>query len=265
MKNIKLIALLVCLTVIVCSFAGCAKTAALSFDAKGGTVAGEQPESYTNNAELALPTAALQYYKFLGWSLNNDGSGTLYTTLPAELELTEEQVEFGMVLYAVWERLSATITYDLAGGAWADEEGPASYLYGETVELPEPERQYFEFDGWYLGETQVEELTESQEGNVALVAKWTQVETQIFFNFGVATDATLPDAEETFSTEDGLDLSKAEYIPEASGMLFSGWYLDAELTQPVTEIAENTTEAVTLYAKWETTPSIGGDNWVGVQ
>ena len=119
MKNIKLIALLVCLTVIVCSFAGCAKTAVLTFDANGGSVVGEAPAEYTTKAALALPSATLQYYAFKGWSLNQDLSGEIYTELPAELELTDEQVELGITLYAVWERLTAKISYDLAGGQWA--------------------------------------------------------------------------------------------------------------------------------------------------
>lgn len=265
MKNIKLIALLVCLTVIVCSFAGCAKTAMLTFDAKGGTVSGEQPESYTNNAALALPSATLKYYKFVGWSLNSDGSNPL-TELPADMELTDEQVELGMTLYAVWERLTGTITYDRAGGAFAEGDEPASsYFYGETTELLEPERQYFEFDGWTLNGEAIDEIGTEQEGNITLVATWTQVETPITFNLGGIEGAALPDADETFATDEGLTLTDAEYIPTAPGYIFAGWYTNAECTgEAITEIPEDTTEAVTVYAKWEASPVIGGDNWVGV-
>ncbi len=281
MKNIKLIALLVCLTVAVCSFAGCAlseipvigglftKTALLTFEPSGGDFGDAVvPESYTDNAALALPSPTLQYYAFLGWSFNEDGSGDLYTEIPAKFELTEEQVELGIVLYAVWERLSGTITYDLNGGEWGDEEGETTYLYGEELELAEPEREFFEFDGWALGDAVIDSIGEDQEGDITLVATWTQVETQIFFDLGVVeipVEEALPDAGETFDTEEGLDLSKAEYIPTAPGYLFSGWYSDAELTQAITEIAENTTEPVTVYAKWVSTPSIDGDHWVGVQ
>ena len=278
--KIKLIALLACLTLAVCSFAGCTmpelpfdlstlpvigsmfvKTAAIEFNVGDGELVGEAPASYSDNAALALPTANLQYYAFKGWSLNADLSGDLFTEIPAKYALTEDQIANGIVFYAVYERLSGTIAYDLAGGEWVDAEGPASYLYGEVIELPEVEKERFEFVAWTIDGVEVDGIVESQEGNVTLVATWEQVETEIFFVLN-QDGAELPNAGDVFETEEGVDLSKDKYIPTAPGALFAGWYLDAELTQPVEEIAEGTTEAVTLYAKWELTPSIGGDNWV---
>lgn len=273
MKNTKLIALLVCLTMVVCSFAACdlstlpvvgslfVKTAAIEFNTGDGELVGEAPASYSDNATLALPVASLQYYAFKGWSLNADGTGDVITEMPAKYALTEDQIANGIVFYAVYERLSGTIAYDLAGGQWYDEEGPASYLYGEVIELPEVEKEHFEFVAWTIDGVEVDGITESQEGNVTFVATWVQVETEISFVLN-QDGAELPDAGDVFDTEEGVDLSKEKYIPTAPGALFAGWYLDAELTQPVEEIAEGTTEAVTLYAKWEPTPSIGGDNWV---
>ena len=273
MKNTKLIALLVCLTMVVCSFAACdlstlpvvgslfVKTAAIEFNTGDGELVGEAPASYSDNATLALPVASLQYYAFKGWTLNADGTGDVLTEMPAKYALTEDQIANGIVFYAVYERLSGTIAYDLAGGEWVDEEGPASYLYGEVIELPEVEKEHFEFVAWTIDGVEVDGITESQEGNVTFVATWVQVETEISFVLN-QDGAELPDAGDVFDTEEGVDLSKEKYIPTAPGALFAGWYLDAELTQPVEEIAEGTTEAVTLYAKWEPTPSIGGDNWV---
>ena len=284
MKNTKLIALLVCLTVVVCSFAGCTmpelpfelpfdvsnipligdlfvKTASIEFDAADGEIVGEVPAAYSDNAALALPEASLQYYAFKGWSLNADGTGDLYTELPAKFALTDEQIELGIVFYAVYERLSGSIAYDLADGAWVDAEGPASYLYGEVVELPEVEKEHFEFAGWTLNGEAFEGIVESTEGDLSLVADWIQVETEISFVLNW-DGATLPDAGDVFDTLKGADLSASEYIPTAPGALFAGWYLDADLTEAVPKIAAGTTEPVTLYAKWEATPSIGGDNWV---
>ena len=278
--KIKLIALLACLTLAVCSFAGCTmpelpfdlstlpvigsmfvKTAAIEFNAGDGELVGEAPASYSDNAALALPTAELQYYAFKGWSLNADGTGDVITEMPAKYALTEDQIANGIVFYAVYERLSGTIAYDLAGGEWVDAEGPASYLYGEVIELPEVEKEHFDFVAWTIDGVEVDGITESQEGNVTFVATWVQVETEISFVLN-QDGAELPSAGDVFDTEEGVDLSKDKYIPTAPGALFAGWYFDAELTQPAEKIAEGTTEAVTLYAKWELTPSIGGDNWV---
>ena len=266
MKNIKLIALLVCLTVIVCSFVGCAKTAALTFEANGGEVVGEAPLEYTTKAALALPTATLQYYNFKGWSLNSDGSGTVYTELPAELELTDEQVENGMKLYAVWERKTGKITYAYDGGSLASgATAPESYKYGEIVVLPAVEKEHFEFLGWTIDGNIVETIDKTQEGDVTVTATWLQVETVINYVLGLE-GATLADASNTFATEDGIeDLLDEEFIPTADGYVFAGWYTDAEFTTAITEIPAETTEEVTIYAKWMATPTVEGDNWVGVK
>ena len=273
MKNTKLIALLVCLTMVVCSFAACdlsgipvvgslfVKTAALEFNTGDGELVGEKPESYSDNAALALPTASLQYYAFKGWSLNADGTGDVITEIPAKYALTEDQIANGIVLYAVYERLVGTITYDLAGGEWYDEAGPASYEYGSTVELPEVEKEHFDFVKWTIDGVEVDGITESQQGNITIVAVWEQVETEIFFVLG-KEGATLPNAGKVFDTDKGVNLSDDKYVPKADGVLFAGWYLDAELTQPVSEIEAGTTEAVTLYANWKETPVVGGENWV---
>ena len=275
MKNTKLIALLVCLTMVVCAFAACdlstipvvgslfVKTAAVEFNAGDGELVGEAPASYSDNATLALPEASLQYYAFKGWSLNADGSGDVITEMPAKYALTEDQIANGIVFYAVYERLSGTITYDLAGGEWYDIEGPTSYYYGEVVTFPEVEKDRFEFVAWTLNGEVVENLPESQEGNVTIVATWKQVETEIFFVLNKDT-ASLPDAGNLFDTEDGVDLSKEKYIPSAPASIFTGWFFDAEFTQPATEVPGGTLEAVTLYARWETAPAVGGDNWLPV-
>ena len=266
MKQLKLIALLICLTVIVCSFAGCAKTAPLSFELNGGTLSGEAPVEFKNDADLALPEATKQYYKFEGWSLSSDGKNVLEgNKLPAEMELTDEQVEGGLKLYAVWTRLTGKIEYDLAEGAWDDAAGVASYNYGDEVELPtELSRENFEFVAWTLNGEKIETLPKSQTGDIKLVATWVQVKTPIKFELGRA-DAEF-DAEETFPTNSGCDLTDIFFIPSAPGCIFAGWYTNAECTgEAVTEIEPGTTEAVTLYAKWAEAPPLSGDNWVPVQ
>ncbi len=270
MKHMKLIALLVCLTVIVCSFAGCAKTAALSFELNGGS-ASDLPVEFTNNAELALPTPTRKFYEFDGWSLNSDLSGDLLKALPAEMELTDEQVENGLKLYAAWTRLTAKIEYDLQGGVWAEGETPVTeYKYGEVTDIDiEPERERFDFEGWTFNGEKVKSILASQTGDVKLVAVWTQVETEIEFNLGDIEGAILEDAVDTFDTDDGCELG--DYVPEAPGYIFTGWFLTAEeaadetAKNNITFIDADTTEKVTVYARWAKAPdgvTGGDDTWV---
>lgn len=272
MKKTKLIALLLCLSVIVCSFAGCAKTAPVVFELNGGAL----PEDalaeyeYSTDKELVLPTPTKQYYKFEGWSLSSDGASLLEGgKLPAEMELTDDQIKNGIKVYAVWTRLTGKISYDLNGGAWEGKAGVASYDYGSSTKLPtNVERDYFEFDGWRLDGEEIDKIDIDQIGDLNLVAAWEQVATKI--NFVLLKDnAELPDADETFDTREGLDLTEEYYLPEAPGAIFAGWYFsEADMEDPskqITEIDAYTTEEVTLYAKWIEAPTLEDDNnenWV---
>lgn len=49
--------------------------------------------------------------------------------------------------------------------------------------------------------------------------------------------------------ESGTVLKLSEYVPVRDGYTFTGWYADAELTQPVTEVPLDNTK--TIYAGWE--------------
>ena len=271
MKNMKLIALLLCLSVIVCSFAGCAKTAPIVFELNGGVL----PEDalaeyeYSTDKELVLPTPTKQYYKFEGWSLSSDGADILKDgKLPAEMELTDEQIKDGIKVYAIWTRLTGKISYELNGGDWAGKAGVDAYNYGSSTNLPtNVEREHFEFEGWLLDGEEVDKLTVSQTGDVSLKASWVQVKTKINFVL-LNDDAVPPDADKLFETEDGIDdLTDEEYIPEAPGFRFVGWYLsEADAKDPnteavaVTKIDPDTTEEVTLYAKWIETPVLEDEN-----
>ena len=49
--------------------------------------------------------------------------------------------------------------------------------------------------------------------------------------------------------ESGTVMDLSEYVPVREGYTFTGWYADAELTQPVTEVTLDNTK--TIYAGWE--------------
>jgi len=262
MKSLKLVALLICLTVIIGSFAGCAPSVALTFEYNHGEAPDSVPEFY-KGAELDLPEPARDYYKFIGWSLAADLSGDTYKKLPGDFELTEEQIQSGLTLYAVWERLTGKITFDTAGGEMPEGEFiPDTYNYGANTRIDlEPEREFYEFVSWALNGKNVDAIGADQTGDVTLVAVWVQVETKINFNLGAVPEADLPDALPTFDTEDGCVLTDEEYIPSSDRAIFLGWYDNPEFNgEPITEIPANTTEEVTVYAKWQISPT-PEDSW----
>ena len=73
------------------------------------------------------------------------------------------------------------ITYILDGGT-IPYNAPRQYtIETETFDLPEPQRDYYAFEGWYAEETfanRVAQVSQGSTGNVTLYAKWQQTSTK---------------------------------------------------------------------------------------
>ena len=73
------------------------------------------------------------------------------------------------------------ITYILDGGT-IPYNAPRQYtIETETFDLPEPQRDYYSFEGWYTEETfvnRVAQVSQGSTGNVTLYAKWQQTSTK---------------------------------------------------------------------------------------
>ena len=140
-----------------------------------------------------------------------------------------------------------TVTFDTDGGSEVERQTVA---YGETATAPEaPTRSGYTFDGWYLGE-EAYGFDTPVTADLALTAKWTARPS----GGGGTTYVTL-----TFDPNGGSALSAlrlargstvdlARYVPERSGHVFTGWYADAALTQPVKSVTLTT--GTTVYAGW---------------
>lgn len=81
-------------------------------------------------------------YNFHSWNTEPDGSGT--TILPGENQTLPDQ---DLVLYAQWQRIYYTISYDSVYGS---EISSQTVAHGDYVPVPEdPTREYYTFEGWY--------------------------------------------------------------------------------------------------------------------
>lgn len=166
-----------------------------------------------------------------------------------------------------------SITYDLDGG---EVSGNPDYYSSKTptFTLNAPTKSGYTFIGWSGtdldgNENKTVTVTIGSTGDRTYTAHWTRNSSG--GGGGGTTTYTL-----TFDTNGGSALSAlrlargstvdlAQYVPERSGHVFTGWYADAALTQPVESVT--LTASTTVYAGWRAETGelpftdVGADAW----
>ncbi|MBO6194353.1 MAG: InlB B-repeat-containing protein [Clostridiales bacterium] len=108
----------------------------------------------------------------------------------------------------------------------------------------------YRFDGWFADSacTQLYNFETPVEASFDLYAGWTRIWTVRFETYGgtVIADQQIPDGETLSPVEE----------PVRIGYYFRGWYVDSGYTNPFTDWSIPITRDYTLYAKWETAPSL---------
>ena len=128
----------------------------------------------------------------------------------------------------------------------------------QTIPLAKPESTIASFVGWYFDAAftkseynglRIEDgkllIPAGYSAPIMLFAKFELPENYAYINYPL--DVNLPlDAPSSFE----IGTTVALPTPTKAGYIFRGWYTDAALTQPITEINSSITSDVTLYAKW---------------
>ena len=136
---------------------------------EGDTVLQLTPAEYTVGITAELPILTKEHYDFLGW----------YTTATFEegtkVNSITETTTGDLVLYARFEAVRYTITYNLNGGTNA-EGNPTEYVVGDTTVLQNPTKEGHTFAGWYTDpyfKNNIATLN-GKTGDLVLYAKWVQ-------------------------------------------------------------------------------------------
>ena len=214
----------------------------ITYELDGGTNAPENPAGYNvETGTITLKDPVKTGYTFAGWY--KDGGFTTQIT-----EITQGSTG-NITLYAKWELVSYTITYELDGGTNA-EENPASYnVETETITLKAPTKDKYDFKGWYKDGEFTDEITEIVQGttgNITLYAKWELESYTITYELDGGTNA--PENPASYNVETGTITLKA---PTKDGFAFTGWFESPDFsTTEVKEITQGSTGDKTLYARW---------------
>lgn len=136
-------------------------------------------------------------------------------------------------------RMTVTVTFNSNGGSSVEVQ---EILSGECAEEPPvPTKEGYTFEGWYKGKKKWD-FFGAIKSDITLIAKWVPTEYTITYIGGRGEL-------EKFSPYEEYDLNDYESWTSDEGCSVVGWYLDKELTKPITKIEKNTNSNLTLYAK----------------
>ena len=185
-------------------------------------------------------------YEFIGW----------YTDVQATVLYDFDTVVTGdLILYAGWNLVNATITYNY-NYTGAPEPVTAKAPVGETMTAPaEPTRTGYTFGGWYRDMNCTQEFdfaTDIVTNNMTLFAGWVIEEYTVTFDWNFAGSTPF--------TADGVEYGSAVEMPDVTppangNNVFVGWYTDAACTTAY-DFDAPVTGDFTLYARWDA-PSSG--------
>jgi uncharacterized repeat protein (TIGR02543 family) len=180
----------------------------VTYNLDGGTLGANSPTGYTIEDDLVVfPDASKVGYTFEGWYLNDAFFGSPVVAInPSRLE--------NLTLYAKFEVIQYTITFDSQGGTPIDD---LTADFGSLITAPEePTKRGHTFLGWLLDGEAFVFNTMPFEG-ADLVASWEVNKYTVTFDVNGGDpleDATLEvdyDSETDFAT------------PTRTGYQFNGW------------------------------------------
>ena len=188
------------------------------------------------------PTPSKTGFTFDAWYTDNGTWGDKW-------ELATRPVTADVDLYAKWDPITYTVTFDAKGGTPTPPS--QSKHYGEKVDAPPVvTKAGFTLEGWYTDE----QLTPASKWDfdnstvtesITLYAKWVAAHTVTFH-----LDNGLPDFPET--VEDGKFATGPTPAPTKTGFTFDAWYTDNGTWGDKWELATRPVTAdVDLYAKWD--------------
>lgn len=257
------------------------------YDANGGTGEPEVQEKLHGTAlTLSSIIPVREGYSFAGWASSNTVSAGEYQ---AGGQYTADA---DIILYAVWEANTYTVSFDAAGGTVSPTSQTVNYgeAYGD---LPIPSRKSYRFDGWFTSNEGGAQITSGSLVDLStdhtLYAHWTYVSTITYTvvydaNGGTGTPSSQIKEENASLTLSSLTPSKSYIIQyKAAGgsvspasknisCTFSNWNTaidgSGDSYAPGGTYTANTN--TTLYAQWANvaagtlaTPAREGYEFVG--
>lgn len=179
------------------------ETYTLQFDSQGGSSVDDLTASF--NSDITLPAPTMVGYTFSGWYLD---SGLTQSFNPSKMPGLNNLIT---TLYAKWQINAYTLSFNSNGGSAVSD---LTANYQSSIELPNPTRLGYRFDGWTENATSVN-FTSMPLGNRTLTATWTPLIYTLTLINSMTNEQT------TITTNFGLPIQ----LPQINqpGYTFGGW------------------------------------------
>ncbi len=164
-----------------------------------------------------------------------------YTFKEWDIELPETMPAMDLVLNAIYQVNSYEISFESNEGDFIEK---LSLNYDTQLQLPKPNKEGYDFSGWYLDEmlSDVFELDKMPANNLLLYAKWENATFKlIFFDYN---DEIIREDEISYMT----DLSNyIKPVISRMGYYFTGWSKSLPNSMPAADYEVKATYTVNQY------------------
>lgn len=201
----------------------------------------ENPTTYNITQEVTFKDIRKIGYNFLGW-YDGDGEDA------AKITGISRGSTGNLKLYAKWELITYTISYDLACGRYEEgETNPDTYNTETGIVFAKPVKEGYAFKGWLdqLSGKTYNVVNKGNVGNLQLVAQWDIAEYTLYFDLqgGKYKDGeSNPEYYTYFQSVNFVN-------PVKDGYTFGGWK-DYETGEIVTGIPEGESRERAFVAVW---------------
>ena len=226
-------------------------TAYVYYNANGGSGAPSTQSHWAGySVTLSTTTPTRTGYRFLGWADSDTATSAAYQ--PGG----KYALYYTVTLYAVWERLTYTVSYNANGGSGAPSAQTKTYDVTLTLSSTIPTRSQYEFLGWSTSNTATTATyaaggSFTTNANTTLYAVWRKVTETYTLTYSANGGSGAPSAESKTAVPP-ITFTVSSTVPTRSGYNFLGWANSA--TGAVAYHAGDTLTLSgnkTIYAVWE--------------
>ena len=241
----------------------------ITFDPNGGRKA--EHIRAAKGEKITLPGTEKSGYVFLGWYTEKE-NGILLGLAGDGMEVTRD-----MTVYALWEKEkteesgdkdqeTCKAVFHTEGGTLKNKS--ITIVKGAGLYLPLPEREGYDFTGWYLDQSLTQFAGAYRDScritkDTDFYAKWEKIEDD---NAGQGSNAETTDtytvkydANGGTVKESSAEVAKGAGVmlpaAEREGFTFKGWYTDKQVFIGMAGDTYKPEGDICLYAKWENAAS----------